>query len=87
MYFAGAHTCMHFTSTARMDKIHKVIISLGLIVIFVLLIRLIISKETAYTVEAEVQLIRHDPELRKQEIVLDQESQDHQQADHNQPTQ
>tara|TARA_B100001778_G_scaffold231107_1_gene192340 strand:+ start:579 stop:1046 length:468 start_codon:yes stop_codon:yes gene_type:complete len=45
-----------------MNRINKVVISIGIVIVLALLIhRFVIQKETYYTAEATVQLLRNDP--------------------------
>jgi len=76
-----------------MSKIQKILIAIGLVIIVILSARLITHKEKVYTAVAEVQLLRDDPELKKQEIealedeiTLEQKNQDYIQNNHNHST-
>ncbi|CAA6680116.1 MULTISPECIES: hypothetical protein [unclassified Lentimonas] len=73
-----------------MTKIHKTLIAIGLVIIVILSARLMIHKETVYTAEAEIQLIRVDPEIQELETEapedersLEQKSQEYMQTNHN----
>lgn len=55
-------------SPEKMSNTHKVLIFLGLAMFLILLIRLSISKEKVYTVEADIQLYREDPNLKEPKI-------------------
>ena len=67
--------------STKMERIHKIGISIGLLALaFVALYRFLPVKETHYTAEATVELIRVEPasvDESKEEKVIDEESNDH----------